>query len=73
MENQIPNQLPERVMVSSLSEVERAAFYKKTYTHVAGGVLAFVLFEYLLLQSDTVVEFIFNKNKICVLLIEVFY
>ena len=63
MENQIPNQLPERVMVSSLSEVERAAFYKKTYTHVAGGVLAFVLFEYLLLQSDTVVEFMMSMTQ----------
>ncbi|WP_431110727.1 Bax inhibitor-1/YccA family protein [Winogradskyella poriferorum] len=63
MENQMPNQLPERVMVSSLSEVERAAFYKKTYAHVAGGVLAFILFEYLLLQSDAIVEFMMSMTQ----------
>ncbi len=59
----MPNQLPERVMVSSLSEVERAAFYKKTYAHVAGGVLAFILFEYLLLQSDAIVEFMMSMTQ----------
>ena len=37
--------------------MERVAFYKKTYAHVAGGVLVFILFEYLLLQSDAIVEF----------------
>ena len=63
MENQIPNELPERVMVSSLSEVERAAFYRKTYAHVAGGVLAFVLFEYLLLQSETVISFMMSMTQ----------
>ncbi|GAL62856.1 Bax inhibitor-1/YccA family protein [Algibacter lectus] len=52
-----------KLMVSQLSEVDRVAFYKKTYSHVAGGVLAFILFEYLLLQSDTVVEFALSMTQ----------
>tara|TARA_R110002111_G_scaffold18391_3_gene45254 strand:- start:405 stop:1112 length:708 start_codon:yes stop_codon:yes gene_type:complete len=57
------NQFPEKIMINSLSEVERAAFYKKTYSHVAGGVLVFVLFEYLLLQSETVVNFMLSMTQ----------
>lgn len=57
------NQFPEKIMVSSLSDVERIAFYKKTYAHVAGGVLVFVLFEYLLLQSDTIVDFMLSMTE----------
>jgi hypothetical protein len=53
MENLVENKL----MVSELSEVDKVAFYKKTYSHVAGGVLVFILFEYLLLQSETIVNF----------------
>ena len=52
-----------KLMVSQLSEIDRVAFYKKTYSHVAGGVLAFILFEYLLLQSDTVVEFALSMTQ----------
>lgn len=63
MDNQIPNPLPEKIMIGSLSEVERAAFYKKTYAHVAGGVLVFVLFEYLLLQSETIVDFMLSMTE----------
>lgn len=66
MENQLPemeNQLPEKIMVSSLLQVERAAFYRKTYAHVAGGVLVFVLFEYLLLQSETIVDFMLSMTE----------
>lgn len=54
------NQFKENIMIRSLSEVERAAFYRKTYSHVAGGVLVFILFEYLLLQSDLVVNFMMS-------------
>ena len=54
------NHLPQKTMLRDLSEIDRVAFYKKTYTHVAGGVLAFVIFEYLLLQSDTVVNFMLS-------------
>ncbi len=53
MENLVENKL----MVSELSEADKVAFYKKTYSHVAGGVLVFILFEYLLLQSEAIVSF----------------
>lgn len=63
MENQIPNHLPQKVLIGNLSEAERVAFYKKTYVHVAGGVLVFVLFEYLLLQSETIVDFMLSMTE----------
>lgn len=47
----------QKLLVRDLSEVDRVTFYKKTYSHVAGGVVVFVLFEYLLLQSDVIVNF----------------
>ncbi|MEP1488197.1 MAG: Bax inhibitor-1 family protein [Algibacter sp.] len=56
MENMFQNKL----MVSALSDVDKVAFYKKTYSHVAGGVLVFVLFEYLLLQSESIVNFMLS-------------
>ena len=46
-----------KVILAQATDAERVDFYKKTYTHVAGGVLVFVVFEYLLLQSATMVEF----------------
>lgn len=59
MENSIQN----KVMVSQLSDIDKVAFYKKTYSHVAGGVLVFILFEYLLLQSDTIVDFMLSMTE----------
>lgn len=56
MDNMIQNKL----LVNELSDVDKVAFYKKTYSHVAGGVLVFILFEYLLLQSETIVEFMLS-------------
>jgi len=50
-------QFQSQVLLNQVSDVERVAFYKKTYSHVAGGVLLFILFEYLLLQSETIVNF----------------
>ncbi len=46
-----------KVLVAQVSQTERIAFYKKTYAHVAGGVLLFLVFEFLFLQSATLVEF----------------
>lgn len=60
MDNQNENSFENyngKVLLSAHTEADRAAFYKKTYAHVAGGVLVFILFEYLLLQSDTIVNF----------------
>ncbi|CAL2106902.1 conserved membrane hypothetical protein [Tenacibaculum sp. 190524A02b] len=61
MENSFNNH--SRVLVSQVSEVERVAFYKKTYAHVAGGVFLFILFEYLFLQSATIVEFALSMTQ----------
>lgn len=52
-----------KLMVSQLSEVDKVAFYKKTYSHVAAGVLVFVLFEYLLLQSEAIVSFTLSMTQ----------
>ena len=46
----------------SLASVEvndaiRADFYKKTYAHVAAGVLVFVLIEYVFLTNESIVKF----------------
>lgn len=59
MENTFNN----KTLVSETTNVERVEFYKKTYAHVAGGVLLFILFEYLLLQSNTVVEFMLSMTQ----------
>ncbi|CAA0148581.1 Probable transmembrane hypothetical protein [Tenacibaculum maritimum] len=60
MENNIENS---KVLLSASTDAERVAFYKKTYTHVAGGVLLFVIFEYLLLQSTAIVEFALSMTQ----------
>src|SRR5690606_40815424 len=52
-----------KVLLSALSQTDRVAFYKKTYTHVAGGVLVFIIFEYLLLQSETIVNFALSMTQ----------
>lgn len=44
------------IQINSISEVERVDFYKKTYLHVAYGVLVFILVEYLMLSSDAIVK-----------------
>lgn len=52
-----------RTLVSHLTNEEQVAFYKRTYSHVAGGVLVFILFEYLLLQSETVLNFALSMTQ----------
>ncbi|WP_115461020.1 Bax inhibitor-1/YccA family protein [Winogradskyella aurantiaca] len=56
------NQLPQKVLLNDLTDADRVAFYKKTYSHVAGGMLLFIMFEYLLLQSDTIVDFMLSMT-----------
>ena len=34
-----------KVILSQSTDIERVEFYKKTYAHVAGGVLLFIFFE----------------------------
>ncbi|MDX1278731.1 Bax inhibitor-1 family protein [Oceanihabitans sediminis] len=66
MENQTQNTfepMGQSALLATLSETDRIAFYKKTYAHVAGGVLVFILFEYLLLQSDAIVSFALSMTQ----------
>ncbi len=57
------NHLESKVLLNSSTDVERIAFYKKTYAHVAIGVLVFIVFEYLLLQSEAVVSFALSMTQ----------
>ncbi|QVY64292.1 Bax inhibitor-1 family protein [Polaribacter sp. Q13] len=59
MENTFQNKV---LLIESTDQV-RVDFYKKTYAHVAGGVLVFVLFEYLLLQSSMIVNFMMSMTQ----------
>ena len=59
MENSFNN----KVLVAQVSETDRVAFYKKTYAHVGLGVLLFIVFEYLLLQNATIVEFALSMTQ----------
>ena len=64
MNNSFENNMPQQHMpLSAIAEEERVAFYKKTYGHVAAGVLVFIFFEYLLLQSDTIVNFTMSMTS----------
>ena len=64
MENSFENPIPQqKLAVNTLAQEERVAFYKKTYSHVAGGVLLFIMFEYLLLQSETIVDFALSMTE----------
>ncbi|MFL0353456.1 Bax inhibitor-1 family protein [Xanthomarina sp. GH4-25] len=66
MENQPQNPFEPtetKVLLATLSETDRVAFYKKTYAHVAGGVLVFILFEYLLLQNEAIVDFALSMTE----------
>jgi FtsH-binding integral membrane protein len=44
------------IEISEVSNDEKIAFYKKTYAHVAYGILAFVLVEYLFLSTPAIVK-----------------
>ena len=59
MENTFQN----KVLLIETTDQVRVDFYKKTYAHVAGGVLVFILFEYLLLQSDMIVNFMLSMTE----------
>lgn len=49
--------------VSALSEDRKVIFYKKTYTHLAFAVLLFIIAEWALLQSDTIVNFALSMTQ----------
>lgn len=54
MEN---HETPSIKVVSQLTDDVRITFYKKTYTHLAGAVLLFILVETLFFQIEPVVNF----------------
>lgn len=54
MEN---HQMPNAPVVSHLTDEARVTFYKKTYAHLAGAVLLFILVETLFFQIDVIVNF----------------
>ncbi len=58
MENNNPQDLqPDFNVVAQLDNPSRVAFYKKTYTHLAGAVLLFILVETLFFQIPAIVNF----------------
>lgn len=57
MQGNVPN------LLIHAAESERATFYKKTYLHVALAVLAFIGVEAVLLQSETVVNFMLSLTQ----------
>jgi len=50
-------------VVANATSAEQATFYKHTYGHVAGGVLAFIIIETLMLQSDALVNFMLSFTQ----------
>ncbi|MEN8929160.1 MAG: Bax inhibitor-1 family protein [Flavobacteriales bacterium] len=49
--------------LSSSSVASRAEFYKKTYTHVALGVLVFIIIETLFLRSEAITNFALSLTE----------
>ncbi len=45
------------IEIAEVTDQEKVAFYKKTYAHVAYGILAFILIEYLFLSTPAIVKF----------------
>ncbi len=56
-------QQPQLTPVAALTDDAKVAFYKKTYAHVAGGVLAFFIAEFILLQSNTIIDFMLSMTQ----------
>ena len=51
------------IPVASLDQIEKAAFFRRTYTHVAYSVLAFIIVEYIFFQIPAVVDFAFSLTQ----------
>lgn len=51
------------IQLNTLEETDRITFYKKTYAHVAYGVLAFIIVEYFMLSSETLVNFALSLTQ----------
>lgn len=51
------------ILVSSLTDEKRVAFYRKTYTHLAFAVLLFILVETLFFQIPSILEFALSLTE----------
>ncbi|MFT4523113.1 MAG: FtsH-binding integral membrane protein, partial [Bacteroidia bacterium] len=56
------NTLDQELLSSSTTE-EKAAFYRKTYAHVAGAFLIFMVVEAILLSSDAVINLMMSMTQ----------
>ncbi|NND62836.1 MAG: permease [Flavobacteriaceae bacterium] len=56
-------QQPQYASIGSLTTEARAAFYRKTYTHVALAVLLFILVEIIFFQIPVVLEFALSLTQ----------
>lgn len=63
MENNFDQHQEPRVLVAQASQLERAAFYRKTYQHVALAVLAFILVESFFLKIPALVDFMLSMTQ----------
>lgn len=54
------NQIQSSILVGHLDDIKKAAFYRKTYTHVAYAILAFILVEsiFITMFQDVVISLI---------------
>ena len=50
-------------LVAEATKQEQATFYKKTYMHLALGIVAFVIIESLFLQIDPLVDFMLSLTQ----------
>jgi len=50
-------------ITTTTSEAERVEFYKKTYLHVALGVLVFIVVEYLFLHTEAITQFALSLTQ----------
>jgi len=50
-------------ITTTTSEIERVEFYKKTYLHVALGVLVFIIVEYFFLHTLSIVKFALSLTE----------
>ncbi len=56
-------QVPNTQMVNLLTKTERAVFYRKTYAHLAGAVLLFILVETLFFQIPPILNFALSLTE----------
>lgn len=72
------SQIQGPIMVGSLPDTEKATFYKKTYAHVAGAVLAFIFVEYVFLnffttQVESLITLMFSSNFSWLIVLGIFW